>query len=133
MLLYNTIDGESIDGIIFFMVDQINHGTTYLSSKQRITMAELNHRAASKAVRNSNFAAAFFYSNAAMKLLPINHWESHYDLSRKIFLVLGNAARSCGRVTEATRSISYVVPLSHKGPKVLFSSPFFYSIEKCIG
>ena len=85
------------------MVDQINHGTSYLSSKKRITMAGLNHGAASKAVGNSNFAAAFFYSNVAMRLLPENHWESHYDLSRKIFLVLGNAAYSYGRIAEATR------------------------------
>jgi len=109
MLLFNTIDGKNIDSIIFLMVDQINHGTTYLSSDQRITVAELNYGAASKAVENSNFAAAFFYSNAAMKLLPENHWESHYDLSRKIFLVLGNAARSYGRIAEATSALDEIL------------------------
>jgi len=102
MLLYDAMEGQDIDRIVFLIVDQINHGTIN-DPTLRIEIAKLNHKAASKAMKNSNFAAAFFYSSAAAELLPPDHWQQHYDLSRSVFLVLGNAAYTDGHIKEATR------------------------------
>jgi len=107
-LLYNTAQGQDIDDMIYFIADQINHGTPE-NPKQRIDIAELNYKAASNAMRNSNFAAAYFYSNAAIKLLPQNHWDLYYDLSKGIFLVLGNAAVADGRYKEATHALDQIL------------------------
>lgn len=102
MLLYHATQGQDIDGILFLIVDQINHGTIN-DPTMRIAIAELNHKAASKALKSSNFAAAFFYSSVAAELLPPDHWQQHYDLSRSVFLVLGNAAYTDGHIKAATR------------------------------
>ncbi|KAL7537493.1 hypothetical protein ACHAXR_007855 [Thalassiosira sp. AJA248-18] len=106
MLLYYATQGTNIDGCIFIIADQINH-LEMRDPLLRITIAELNHKAASKAMGNSNFAAAYFYSNAAMKLLPPDSWQHQYDLSRGIFMVQGNAAYTEGHMKEATRRFFY--------------------------
>ena len=91
-----------MEDLVFLIVDQINHGTIR-DPMLRVEIAKLNHKAAAKAIKNSNFAAAFFYSSAAAELLPLDHWQQHYDLSRGVFLVLGNAAYTDGHIKEATR------------------------------
>ena len=73
MHLHNTTQEKNMDSMIFFIADQINHGTIQ-DPQQHISIAELNHKAASKAMGNPNFAAAYFYSNAAINLLPKDHW-----------------------------------------------------------
>ena len=102
MLLYYATQGQDIDSIVFLMVDQINHGSIE-DYQERVNIAELNHRAASIAMGNSNFSAAYFYSCAAKKLLPQGHWEGQYELSLKIFLVMGNSSYADGHISEATR------------------------------
>lgn len=100
MLLYHATERGDIDDIIFLLVDQINHGEIQ-DPKLRISVALLNYHAASKAMRNSNIEAAEFYANAAIKLLPKDHWQSKYELSLQVFLVLGNAAYTNGHSKEA--------------------------------
>ena len=108
MLLYYSTQGQNIDGQIFSIVDQINHSTIN-DPQLQIEIAQLNYKAASKALNNSNFAAAYFYSNAAIKLLPPDHWECHYDLSRGVFLVQGNAAYTDGREQDATEALDMIL------------------------
>ena len=108
ILLYYSTQGQNIDGQIFSIVDQINHSTIN-DPQLQIEIAQLNYKAASKALNNSNFAAAYFYSNAAIKLLPPDHWECHYDLSRGVFLVQGNAAYTDGREQDATEALDMIL------------------------
>ena len=91
-----------MDALIFVVVDQINYGDIRDPSL-RMKVADLNYRAASKAMGNSNFAAAYLYSKAGVDLLPDDHWASSYELSKGILLVLGNAALTEGHLKEATR------------------------------
>ena len=102
MLLYSAAQEQLLDSMIFVIVEQINYGDVQ-DPAWRLKIAGLNHRAASKAMGNSNFAGAYFYSTAAIKLLPRDHWDIDYDLSRNIFLVMGNAAYTEGHIEEATR------------------------------
>ncbi|KAL7543378.1 hypothetical protein ACHAXR_013105 [Thalassiosira sp. AJA248-18] len=110
MLLYGATQkqGQNIDDCIFTLVDQINH-LKIQDPSLCITIAELNHKAASKAMDNSNCDAAYFYSNASIKLLPPDRWQHHYDLSRRIFLVQGNAAMSLGHIKEATSALDEIL------------------------
>ena len=100
MLLYYATDRDDLDDIIFLLADQINHGENQ-DPELRMSTAKLNYHAASKAMRNSNIEAAEFYANAAIKLLPTDHWQTKYELSLQIFLVLGNAAYTNGHIKEA--------------------------------
>ena len=106
--MYYSTQDENIDGLIFLILDQINHGTIN-DPQLQIKIAQLNYKAASKAMNNSNFAAAYFYSTAAIKLLPPDHWECHYELSRGIFLVQGNAAYTNGCTENATRALDMIL------------------------
>ena len=88
--------------MVFIIADQINHGD--ISDPQlRLDVSELNFRAASKTMRSSNYVAAYFYSNAAIRYLPPDHWETQYVLSLSVFMVYANAAYIYSRTAEATR------------------------------
>ena len=111
MLLYHAMQEQpehNFDSAIFIIIEQIKHGDAQ-DPTLRVKIAELNYKAASKAMGNSNSAAAYLYANAAIKLLPPDHWESHYDLSRNIFLVLGNAAYADRRLEKATSALDTIL------------------------
>lgn len=93
MHLWEAAQEEDIDAMIFCIVDQINHGSAIVHPDQRICIAELNYKAASKAIQQSNFDGSYLYASAAVNLLPPGEssWEkSTYILSKNIYSVLGN-------------------------------------------
>ena len=102
MSLYQVADSQQLESLIFVIVDQLNHGS--IPETFRLEAANLNHRAASKALlTRSNVVAAYFYASIAVKLLPPDQWTSAYGLCCKVYLVLGNAAHTNGRMDEAAR------------------------------
>ncbi|KAL7552242.1 hypothetical protein ACHAWF_015466 [Thalassiosira exigua] len=106
MHLYDKANGQQLESLIFVIVDQINRGA--VPDAFRVTIADLNHRAASKAMGNTNIVAAYVYASAAVKLLPHDHWKSQYTLSRNVFLLLGNAAYTDGRIDEARSALDQI-------------------------
>lgn len=111
MLLYNSSKGQDIGDMLFVIANQINLGqcASIEHHAHRICIAELNCKAASRAMSRSNFNAAHHYSNVAAELLPVKHWENYYELSRHIFLLLGNAAYVCGCMDDATDALNAVL------------------------
>lgn len=84
------------------ILDQINHGHYLLADKsQRISVAKLNHAAASDMMKSFNYTVAYKLSNRAVSLLPVDSWSKNYDLSLEFYLLLANAAYSCRNMTEA--------------------------------
>ena len=102
MMLLNATTEEDMKCMIFLIVDQINHGSIS-DPTLRVKVAELNFKTAVKAMETSNCTASLYYSRAAIQLLPNDHWQTHYDLSKNIFLVIANAAYTAGLIKEATR------------------------------
>lgn len=140
MTLYNAILAEEdreqkLDSMIFLIVDQVNHARPPPSGL-RVTLTELNHKAASKAMQRSNFPAAYFYSKLAMQLLPDGHWGSHYRLSLNIYLIFGNAAYAEGHSEEAARyvskSIRRTASVLFVNRLILFSHSSVSALEKML-
>ncbi|KAL7553384.1 hypothetical protein ACHAWF_016673, partial [Thalassiosira exigua] len=105
--LYENAIPEQFDSLIFVIVNQINRGD--IPDDMRVRIADLNHRAASKAMASTNIVAAYACASAAARLLPNDHWESQYDLSRNVFLLLGNAAYTDGRFDEASSALDQIL------------------------
>jgi predicted ATPase len=99
---------EIIDSMIFLIVDQLSHVTSQ-NPQNQIMIAELNHKAASKAMRSSNYNAALIYSNTAASHLSNGNWENCYELSRGIFLMLAYSAYAEGKAELAEKTLDEVI------------------------
>ena len=96
--------------MIFLIVDQLSHVTSQ-NPQNQIMIAELNHKAASKAMRSSNYNAALIYSNTAASHLSNGNWENCYELSRGIFLMLAYSETKCVLIEFAIFNvISFYLP-----------------------
>ena len=62
--------------------------------KYSIAVAELNMKAGKKAIDRCDHKTAYSYFEAAISLLPKDHWESHYDLSLSLNFLASSAANS---------------------------------------
>lgn len=104
MSLYSITKGKDVGDIIFSIVDQVNHGinsSSVQSPELKLDFAELNELAGVKAVGCSDYETARSYLNTALKLLPDDHWSSHYDQSRQLYFLLAKSAYSIGEVEKA--------------------------------
>ena len=71
----------SNDLVLFDIVEHLNQGLELITeADERLALAELNCRAAAKALENSVWYASLAYSETAIGLLPDNAWREHYDL-----------------------------------------------------
>ncbi|KAL9182253.1 hypothetical protein ACHAXT_012905 [Thalassiosira profunda] len=116
MILYSMTKGSDINGVVFSIVDQINHGIGLMSADDpasRIDIAELNETAAVKAVDRSDFGTARSYSNVALSLLPIDCWKSHYDLTRRLSFLLAKSSYSSGDVEKARSILKEMLEKCH--------------------
>mmetsp|Transcript_14825 Transcript_14825/g.35681 ORF Transcript_14825/g.35681 Transcript_14825/m.35681 type:complete len:1443 (+) Transcript_14825:88-4416(+) len=109
--IYNNTPAECItNDLIFLITDQINHGNpSLIPPMQLINVAGLNYAAAKISMSSSNFTAARFYLGAAINLLPDGHWSAHYDLSKNLFFLIGNAALAAGHMTEASDAVNVLI------------------------
>ena len=106
MTLFSNFDlGRDWDkgDIMFIILDQINHGVPALlvNESQRLSIAELNYKAASKMLQSYNYTSAYHLSKTAISLLSDDSWSAHYDLSLQSHLLLSKAAYSYRKVNEA--------------------------------
>ena len=98
---------EERSHIMFVILDQINHGVPALlvNESQRLSIAELNYKAASKMLHSYNYTSAYHLSKTAISLLPDDSWNMHYNLSLQSHLLLSKAAYSYRKVEEAKVTI----------------------------
>lgn len=104
MSLYSSTKGQDIDDIVFSIADQINNGIDNVPieiSELRIDIAKLNDMAGSKAIDCSDYVTARSYLKTALSMLPTDHWNSHYDLSLRVSLLMAKSSYSCGDAEKA--------------------------------
>ena len=93
---------------------------------ERIINIELHCHVAIQAIQKKNFPKAHHYLSAATKLLPFNHWTTHFELSRHVYLLLANTAYACCNrcrsmdeslnkryMEEATEALSSIIRHAH--------------------
>jgi predicted ATPase len=86
---------EELDAGIFVVVNLLNAGfggdcdntesKSRKVSKRRIMLAELNLKAARKAIKLSAFESAQKYAVMGIKMLPTDRWTKHYLLSLELY------------------------------------------------
>ncbi|MEH1863537.1 MAG: AAA family ATPase [Nostoc sp.] len=85
LLLENTPLHQQEEGI-FAIVNQFNYGLELLEEPgEREHLARLNLIAGCKAKNSTAYATAVEYLKVAMLLLPINAWQSSYDLALAVY------------------------------------------------
>eukprot|EP00984_Skeletonema_dohrnii_P000513 scaffold169_cov122-Skeletonema_dohrnii-CCMP3373.AAC.1 len=103
-VLYSSCDGKDVGDTVFLPIaSQINHGKEWIlkDNEFSIAIAELNMKAGKKAIDGCDDKTAYSYLGVAVSLLPEDHWESHYDLSLRIYFLMASAANSTCRDDEA--------------------------------
>ncbi|MEG4281883.1 AAA family ATPase [Microcoleus sp. A006_D1] len=85
LLLQNT-PPEQLEDNIFDIVNQLNVGIDTISQQsQKNQLAKLNLTAGRKAKAAAAYEAAVRYLRVAMELLPVDCWQSEYDLTLAIY------------------------------------------------
>ena len=85
LLLQNTPKEQQESGI-FAIVNQFNYGLELLEeADEREHLSRLNLIAGCKAKNSTAYATAVEYLKVAILLLPINAWESSYDLALAVY------------------------------------------------
>jgi predicted ATPase len=88
--------------ILFYILDQINHGIPLLrDEEQRLSIAKLNHEAASRMLQSYNYTSAYNLAKIAISLLQDDAWNTYYDLSLQYYFLLSKAAHSNRKIDEA--------------------------------
>jgi predicted ATPase len=107
-----TIKEKVVDDSIFYVVDQIKHGSVYLAGETpevRIDVAKLYAVAVQNAVACSDYVTAYIYSTFALSLLPTNCWKDHYDLSLWFSIRTAKASLSLGDIEKTQRITQEII------------------------
>lgn len=85
LLLQNT-QPEALARNIFDIVNQLNIGAELIADRQSIyELAKLNLIAGKKAKASAAYESAIKYLNIGRKILPVDSWENHYNLTLAIY------------------------------------------------
>ncbi len=72
--------------VLFNVVNHLNMGMEWIcDSDEKLILVRLNLSASKKAKRSAAFKISTDYIRTALALLPENHWQNHYDLTREIY------------------------------------------------
>jgi predicted ATPase len=102
MLLLSSTDSRQ-KGSKLLILSQINHGVPSLlrDDYQRLSIATLNHEAASESMQCYNYTSSYELSKTAISLLPNDSWSTHHDMSIKFYFLLAKAAYAYKKIDEA--------------------------------
>ncbi len=103
LLLQNTTRQEQQENI-FDLVNQLNYGADLFTlDSEKYQLAELNLIAGQKAKASTAYESAVKYLNIGLKLLPLDSWASHYDLTLALHTEAVEAAFLSGDFEEMHR------------------------------
>merc|ERR1712232_582712 len=108
MALFRASGNQSSCGFEI-IADQCNRGSINQLSVDNVDIVEVNLMASVSAFSKSNYLAAYTYSSLAMKYLPSIHWQTQYDLSKRVYLVHAQSAYANGVIKESTDIMNQVL------------------------
>ena len=113
MALINASKGDDLDdAVVLTIVCQLNRDLLSLKqsdSSVRIQVSSLNCKAGVIAMSRSDYETASHYFSIASKMLPIDHWESNYELSLRLSIATAKAAYSAGDTVKAQAVLSIIL------------------------
>ncbi len=99
----------NLDDIIFTIVNQLNHGILHIKQEDKLKLVELNLLAGNKALASSAYDAACSFLRQGVSLLPLDKWESHYELCLEIYKDLAECEYLSTHFTEADKLFEYIL------------------------
>lgn len=109
-LMLQQTSPEVLEERVFDIVNQMNKGWTLINGEEeKIRLAELNLLAGKKAKASTAYRSAMDYLSSGTRLLPEEHWNSHYELSYDLFLDLAESTFMNGDLDEAEHLLSWVI------------------------
>jgi predicted ATPase len=107
LVLRNSCGGLASDNKLFLCVDQLNRGQGMINgSEEVLQVVQVNHSAASMALKACNFTAALRYAKTALKLIE---QDNEFASSKSILSVMASAAYACGHFEEASSAIDTIL------------------------
>eukprot|EP00550_Attheya_septentrionalis_P002478 CAMPEP_0198284428 /NCGR_PEP_ID=MMETSP1449-20131203/3902_1 /TAXON_ID=420275 /ORGANISM="Attheya septentrionalis, Strain CCMP2084" /LENGTH=1270 /DNA_ID=CAMNT_0043981491 /DNA_START=164 /DNA_END=3976 /DNA_ORIENTATION=+ len=109
---------DTAEILLFFAVDQLNKGSILIECQQaKIKLANLNLRAAQKAIKSSAFGSAVEYLRTGIELLcdgdwqdnsHDQRWESEYTLSLELFTSLAECLYCTGQLDQIENLVNEI-------------------------
>ena len=91
---------EQLDDNLFDIVGHFNLAESMIHDPdEKLMLARLNARAGAKAMRQAAHDTALTCFSGALRLLPDDSWEKHYDLSLSIYMGCAQAEFLNGRIS----------------------------------
>ncbi|KAL7427131.1 hypothetical protein ACHAXM_000715, partial [Skeletonema potamos] len=114
--LYYICENKDVGDTIFLIASQINHGRECIQKDGKelsIAVAKLNMKAGKKALVGCDHQTAYFNFHVALSLLPEDNWESYYDLTLQLNLLMARAANSSCKYDEAELILQTICGKAH--------------------
>lgn len=91
--IYQNTDAEALSENIFYIVNQLDAGTSYIVSRQeKKDLARLNLIAGEKAKNSAAYQSALYYLDQGISLLEKPDWTTDYDLCFNLYIQAEEAA-----------------------------------------
>jgi predicted ATPase/signal transduction histidine kinase len=95
---------------LFDIVNHLNKGLGLIEGEaERMALVELNLAASQRAKAATAYEAAFNYLQTAVKLLPADSWQAHYELTLTLYNEAAEAAHLSGKLVVMQRYIDAVL------------------------
>ena len=132
-MLHLVCDGKNVGDTILVIAAQINHGREFIRTDDELCLpiVKLNMSAGKMAIDSCRHKAAYSYLEVASSLLPIDHWESHYDISLRLGFMMASAANSSCKYDDAEMILRRILKEA-RCTKDKLPSYFLLSRSKCI-
>lgn len=96
-ILEKRISKEALEEKIFTVVNQLNHGISFLNSnEEKQSLASLNLIASKKARAATAYQATLEYAKTGINLLGINGWVYDYELTLELYNLAAESASLLG-------------------------------------
>ena len=128
--------GEIADEAVIPIVRQINKAIDMIENvEEKIFVANLNLRAGQKAKASTSYDSALSFFQNAEILLPDNSWNLYYDLTKDIFLGIGECHFILGQFDKGekiSQQIISKVKTNYEKAETLGMQINFYAMEQKI-
>ena len=99
---------------LFNVVNHLNIGMTLIKDEeQKLALAKLNLRAGQHAKVSAAYKPSAEYIQAGIRLLPEDHWQSHYELSLALHNEAIQTAYLCGDFIEMETLVEIILVSTH--------------------
>lgn len=104
--LLQSLNEKQKEDKLIDIVNHLNYGSSFSQNEEEnLQLAYLNCQAGDKAMNSIAYPAAENYFTTAIKLLPQNAWETHYEFTASLHKKLTLSIVQCGKSLEASNTI----------------------------